>query len=156
MLDTKKTVEEIQDALIKQFGNYKTDIIVPNVSYGLFDYEADLIIMTNTGYATEFDIKRSFSDFNNDFKKDKCAHNSPIIYRFYYVVPSSIGHKVIDVLKDKYKHIPGVLTYDEDLKLKSIGLSGGIREGGRKMFLEEQFKLARLGYLRYWKLKGKI
>lgn len=49
-----------------------------------------------------------------------------------------------------------MLTYDEDLKLKSIGLSGGIREGGRKMFLEEQFKLARLGYLRYWKLKGKI
>lgn len=49
-----------------------------------------------------------------------------------------------------------MLTYDEDLKLKSIGIPGGTREGGRKMFLEEQFKLARLGYLRYWKLKGKI
>lgn len=79
MLDTKKTVEEIQDALIEQFGNYKTDIIVPNVYYGLFDYEADLIIMTKSGYATEFEIKRSFSDFMNDFKKIN-VHIIPLLY----------------------------------------------------------------------------
>ena len=150
---TELTVKDIQAMLAEYFG-IRNNIIVPNVSWGMLDYEADLLIMNKTGYVTEIEIKRSWSDFLADFKKDDCAHKSEIIYQFWYCVPDEIYGKCIEKLKEVYPNIsdrPNVISYTDDGMLNFHGKSASYCKGNhRKLFLEEQLKLARLGTMRYW------
>lgn len=163
MLDTKLTVKEIEELIIlkRHNGGVRQNLCVPNVSFGMnIEYEADLVVVTKSGYATEYEIKRSWTDFLADFKKNNCAHKAPWVYKFFYVVPLSIKDKVLSYLDNlfeekKITNIPAVLCYSED---KQISLFGGCHyvSGGRKMFIEERLKLARLGTLRYWDLRRKM
>lgn len=73
--------------------------------YGVLDYEADLLIMNKTGYVTEIEIKRSWSDFLADFKKDEKAHKAEIIYQFWYCVPDEIYNKCVEKLKEVYPNL---------------------------------------------------
>ncbi|MCM1301982.1 MAG: hypothetical protein NC226_09710 [Bacteroides cellulosilyticus] len=157
MIDTNLSVKEIELALLDWCGGERSNIAVPNVTTGLFwglPFEADLLVMSKAGYVTEFEIKRSYTDFVADFKKDASAHNAPQIYNFYYVVPISIIEKVMKYLREYVEEEPAVLAYDETGKFKNYG-GYPQRKGGRKLFLEEQLKLARLGTLRYWALRRK-
>lgn len=164
MADTKLTIEEIELAIYDSYlFNNKTDLFVPNVSYGLLNHEADMIIMSKSGYLTEIEIKRSFSDFKADFKK-KHTHDDPLIKNFYYLVPISIKDKVMEFLYNKFPEykekpwiMPAVLVYDEDGMIDKVKESGpAFRKDARKLFLEEQFQLARLGCFRSWKYKEKL
>jgi hypothetical protein len=150
---TELTVKEIQALLAEHFG-IRNNIIVPNVSWGLLDYEADLLIMNKTGYVTEIEIKRSWSDFLADFKKDDVAHKSELIYQFWYCVPEELYSKCIEKLKEVYKDSldrPNVISYSDSGILNFHGKSASYCRGKhRKLFLEEQLKLCRLGTLRYW------
>ena len=49
---TELSVKEILALLAEHWG-IRNNIIVPNVSWGMLDYEADLLIMNKTGYVTE-------------------------------------------------------------------------------------------------------
>lgn len=150
---TELTVKDIQALLAEHFG-IRNNIIVPNVSWGLLDYEADLLIMNKTGYVTEIEIKRSWSDFLADFKKDENAHKSEIIYQFWYCVPDGLYKDCIEKLKEVYPDSldrPNVISYSDSGVLNFHGKSASYCRGKhRKMFLEEQLKLARLGAMRYW------
>lgn len=150
---TELTVKDIQALLAEYFG-IRNNIIVPNVSWGLLDYEADLLIMNKTGYVTEIEIKRSWSDFLADFKKDENAHKSEIIYQFWYCVPDGLYKDCIEKLKEVYPDSldrPNVISYSDSGVLNFHGKSASYCRGKhRKMFLEEQLKLARLGAMRYW------
>ena len=150
---TELTVKDIQALLAEYFG-IRNNIIVPNVSWGLLDYEADLLVMNKTGYVTEIEIKRSWSDFLADFKKDENAHKSEIIYQFWYCVPDSLYKDCIEKLKEVYPDSldrPNVISYSDSGVLNFHGKSASYCRGKhRKMFLEEQLKLARLGAMRYW------
>ena len=157
-MDTNLTVHEIEDLIIFYEGGIRKNLCVSNVSWGMnIDYEADLIIITKSGYCTEYEIKRSYSDFIADMKKDECAHKAPWVYKFYYVIPLSIKDKVLKYFEDRGItgcDVPGILCYSESGKITS---EGGIpyTKGGRKMFLEEMLKVARLGTMRYWNLRSK-
>ena len=153
-LCTELTVKDIQALLANHWG-IRNHIIVPNVSWGLLDYEADLLIMNKTGYMTEIEIKRSWSDFLADFKKDDCAHKSEIVYQFWYCVPDAIYKDCIEKLKEVYPDKldrPNVISYSDSGVLNFHGKKASYccRGKHRKLFLEEQLKLARLGTLRYW------
>lgn len=146
---TELTVKEIQ-ALLAEYWGIRNNIIVPNVSWGMLDYEADLLIMNKTGYVTEIEIKRSWSDFLADFKKDEHAHKSEIIYQFWYCVPSKCIEKLKEVYPDSIDR-PNVISYSDSGVLNFHGKKASYCRGfHRKLFLEEQLKLARLGTLRYW------
>lgn len=150
---TELTVKDIQARLAEHWG-IRNHIIVPNVSWGLLDYEADLLIMNKTGYVTEIEIKRSWSDFLADFKKDENAHKSELIYQFWYCVPDELYKDCIEKLKEVYPDSldrPNVISYSESGILNFHGKSASYCRGShRKLFLEEQLKLARLGTMRYW------
>ena len=150
---TELTVKDIQVLLAEYFG-IRNNIIVPNVSWGLLDYEADLLVMNKTGYVTEIEIKRSWSDFLADFKKDETAHKSELIYQFWYCVPEVMYKECIEKLKEVYPDSsdrPNVISYSDSGVLNFHGKSASYCRGKhRKLFLEEQLKLARLGTLRYW------
>ena len=69
MIETKLSVKEIERIIVAYLGGVRTNIIVPNLSWGFFNHEADLISVDKNGYLTEVEIKRSFEDFKADFKK---------------------------------------------------------------------------------------
>jgi hypothetical protein len=153
-MDTNLTVEQIQVALYNStLFNKRQDIMIPNLSYGLLDYEADFVSISKSGYLTEVEIKRSFEDFKADFKK-KHNHNDFHVYYFYYCIPESIFNKVNKYLQEN-QSTKAILTYDENgfIFNKHIGFSRNYN--GRKLFIEEQLKVARLGCLRMWNLKEK-
>lgn len=160
MSDTNLTIKQIEYALYTSniFDN-KTYIMVPNISYGLLSYEADFIAMSKSGYITEVEIKRSFSDFKADFKK-RHLHDDQLVYYFYYCIPEKILNKVKAFLLEKYGSpykCPAILVYDEFgfvRKVVNFGYTGFFRNKyARKLFAEEQVKLARLGCYRYWSIQ---
>lgn len=155
-MDTKLTVDEIQLALYNSgIWNKRQDIFVPNLSWGLLNHEADLVILTKSGYLTEVEIKRSWEDFKADFKKEH-EHKDEHVYRFYYCIPESIKDKVISFLEERYELIcPSVLCYTEEGEIK-ITPGGWPNTGGRRLFIEEQLTVARLGCMRIWNLKEKL
>lgn len=174
-MDTKLTIEQIILALhnCEFICNRRQDIVVPNLSWSLLDYEADLVIVNKTGYMTEIEIKRSYADFVADFKK-RHHHDSEVVCHFFYCVPKSIVGKVEAFLTSyKAEHddfdLPAVLTYDENGEIdraRDVNAPYTIdgttyypafgsaynKYGKRKLFLEERFIVARMGQLRFWKL----
>ncbi len=174
-MDTSLTVLQIQLALHNSgLWNKRSDIMVPNLSWGFLPYEADFVIMTKSGYLTEVEIKRSWEDFKADFNKDH-RHDDERIYHFFYCVPIAIFDKVKEFLTNKlmeelddyskdlltknpdllgvHSQLPAVLTYDENGNVRhpKFGFPGARRHQARKLFIEEQLQIARLGCLRYWK-----
>ena len=155
-MDTKLTIDEIELAIVNSgIFNKRNDIIVPNVSWGLLNHEADMVVMTKSGYLTEIEIKRSWEDFKADFKKDH-QHDDERVYKFYYCVPSLIKDKVIELLKTRYEFIPAVLSYTEEGVVIDLKVGFPNTNRGRKLFLEEQLTIARLGCMRVWNLKQKL
>lgn len=155
-MDTKLTINEIELAIVNSgIFNKRGDIFVPNVSWGLLNHEADMVVMTKSGYLTEIEIKRSWEDFKADFKKGH-GHDDVRIYKLYYCVPVSIRDKVINHLKEIYNDmIPGIMTYDDDRNVR-VENNSYPYIGGRKLFIEEQLTIARLGCMRVWNLKQKL
>ena len=180
MLDTNLTIEQIQSRLahIDQF-NLRRNIVVPNVSWGLLNYEADFVSCSKSGYLTEVEIKRSWEDFQKDFKKDH-KHDDPRVAYFFYCVPKKIRERVKDMLyvqepqqngyvrivglKDGAPANVGLITYDnhdwQGNETDWIGIDfvtmAGRRKWARKLSDQEQLKLAHLGCMRLWDLKKKI
>ena len=162
MADTKLTIEEIEVALAESRDfSYLKNLMVFNV-YGLsellpINHECDVLVMTKTGYLTEIEIKRSWSDFLADFKKEH-HHQSEYIKKFYYCVPVSIVDKVAEYLKnndEEVKPTSGIITYDEDGYIKTYWASIEAPYP-KKLFLEQQLELARLGCMRVVVGKKKI
>lgn len=170
-MDTKLTIQQIHLALRNSgLWNKRTDIMIPNLSWGLLPYEADFVVLSKSGYLTEVEIKRSWEDFKADFKKNH-NHDAEQVYYFYYCVPVSIIGKVKEFLMEKYgeRHFigaPAVLWYDENGRIRRLVDDDQRCFGShyaaclndakhRKLFLEEQLTVARLGQLRYWSLLEK-
>lgn len=165
MADTKLTVKEIELALRNSgLWNKRNDVMLPNLSWGLLNHEADFCVITKSGYLTEVEIKRSFTDLKADFKKD-VFHKDERVYKFYYCLPESIVVKSLELFKENeekikqlyntdYYHDPALLVYDEHGAIKHEG--GYPYRGGRKLFLEEREIVGRLMSLRYWDMQEKL
>ena len=166
-MNTERTLYEIEVALAKseQF-NYVKNIVAFNVngigSNLLICHECDMLILSKSGYLTEIEIKRSWSDFIADFSKKHSHENMGIIRYFYYCVPECIVDKVYEKLKIVDRSYSGIVTYDEDLKIKVKGAlidnSYVVKQinPSRKLFLEEQLQVARYGAMRSVLLKEKL
>ena len=69
-MDTNLSISQIHLALRNSgIWNKRSDIMIPNLSWGLLDYEADFVVLSKSGYLTEVEIKRSWEDFKADFNK---------------------------------------------------------------------------------------
>lgn len=156
-MDTKRTVWEIENIIVQSEQPIRSKIIVPNVSWGFFDsHEADFVVISSSLYLTEYEIKRSFEDFKNDFKK-KDYHNDKRISKLWYVVPESVGEKCKNYLESQYEWIgsehAGIRVYNEtNYNLKTILECNYTK--GKKLYLEDALDIARLGTLRYWTLRS--
>lgn len=142
--------------------NFRQNIVVPNVSFGIVRYwrendatkydelhECDVLKVTPSGYATEYEIKVSKSDFKADIKK-KHKHDSRFIKQMYYAVP----FEMLDFAKENLPEYAG-LVYVKNNKV-FCSVNAPIREYCFKWTTDEQFKLAKLGAMRIIGLKNKI
>lgn len=152
---TERTITEIEVALAGYF-DWTRNLIVFNVTglSILMNHECDMLILSKTGYLTEIEIKRTWSDFLNDFKK-KHHHESDIIKSFFYCIPLSIEEKVKEYIASNKIQCNGIITYNEDLMLKTSNIFTPNFRKYRKLFLEEKFELARLGAMRVIPMKQK-
>lgn len=91
MIETKLSVKEIERIIVSYLGGVRTNLIVPNLSWGFLNHEADLISIDKNGYLTEVEIKRSLEDFKADFKKENYHDTDERVYRFGYFPKESKG-----------------------------------------------------------------
>lgn len=151
-----KTVSliEMEIALSNLF-SYTKSIIVPNISWGFNIHECDLFIIKSSGYAIEIEIKRSLQDTKNDANK-KHDHSDNRIREFYFAIPIELYESCRDLIP---KHA-GIITIGKTKYGKIyralIERKATINNNSRKLTIEEQLKIARLGTLRIWNLKKKL
>ena len=141
------------------------------------NHECDCLIMTKAGYLTEIEIKRSYEDFLNDFKK-RHLHEDNHIKEFYFMVHESFKDKVIEKLIEMKRVPSGVYVYDDECHIRlEISYTAIVERifgepyhrcsmdnyfsysngwTAKKLFLEEQYQLARLGAMRYKNMTEKL
>lgn len=147
-------------AIANYFG-VREHIIVPNISYGLSGmHECDVFLIKRTGIAVEVEIKRSVADLKADFKKrHQHIDKQHRITEFYYAIPFELLDKCIGIIPEE----AGIITCRTYLNYKKIeSVSAHIErkstriKGARKLTIEEQLKVAKLGCMRIWTLKKKL
>lgn len=144
---TKLTVHDIECMLVDYFGGIRgKNIYVPNLSWGMFKYEMDFVVITPNKYLYEVEIKRSWSDFMADFKKSH-IHDDIHVQKFYYCVPKAMEEQALDYCKDE--HI-GIISYDDDRCIISYR-EPKLRDSNKILDNNELFRLARLIIIRFWK-----
>ncbi len=154
------TTSEIELAVAKYF-KVRLHIIVPRLSYG-FDWihECDLFFIQRNGYAFEVEIKRSKSDLLADFNKGhdhKDKKNR--IRELYFAIPENLYESCKDIIPKnvgilvcgKWLHDDGRIIVSVCTKRQAVKV-----KGARKLTLEEQLTIARLGTMRIWSLKEKL
>ena len=142
------TCAEIELKLVKWF-NPRTNLIVPNVSWGFLKYECDLLIISKLGYLIEVEIKVSLSDLKRDLLK-RHNHDDNRIKYLYFAIPKKLEKHI--------EHIPeraGIFVVDEEGWVHKIR-KPTINNIAKPISIEDMYKIARLGTLRVWNLKKKI
>ncbi len=101
-------IEELVHAFINQNCNFEKDLVLTNHFHG--DWEADILVVNSEGVSHEIEIKRSKSDFKNDFKKsyirkstgekflkhDKICCGDYVCNQFSFLIPMGlIEHSLI-------------------------------------------------------------
>lgn len=136
---------------LANFFNYRVHHVVPNVSYGMFSHECDLLILTSAGYAWEVEIKTSLSDLKADRKKSH-NHNNKRISRLYFAIPEKLRPHV-SLIPDR----AGVIVVNPDWAYDQCELiRTPERVNNYRFKTDEIISLLRLSTMRIWGLKRTI
>ena len=150
-LKTKKLSTAEIEIAVANFLNYRVNLIVPNIWWGLnFCYELDLISVSKAGYATEVEIKVSLSDLKKNKLKKEWAHCDKRIKYLFFAIPDYLYDKAVE-------HIPenaGILTVNQNLKVDIKKVAK--QNKALKLTQKEILKLQHLSAMRIWALKKKI
>jgi hypothetical protein len=143
-----ETAKEIEIAIAQWFG-YRDYVIVPNVSWGFLTYEADLLVISSSGYAWEVEIKISRGDLVRD-KNKRHSHESRKVRKLWFAIPEKLSNCI--------EHVPeraGVLIVSTDGIVRELR-KPTVNEFAIKLTDAQQFQVARLGAMRVWDLKKRI
>lgn len=168
-MNTQRTLYEIEVALAHYNSfDFRRNIVAFNVNgwsgtLPIF-HECDMLVCTKSGYLTEIEIKRTWSDFVADFKKKHKHENNGLMKYFYYCLPASFDLKETYVLLEEHKvNYSGILFYDEYLNFQFHGFrvsqddyQNRCLKGHKKLTIEQQLEVARLGAMRVIGLKEKL
>lgn len=147
----KLTASDVEIRVARLF-NYRANLIVPNVSWGLhLRHECDLLIVSPARYATEIEIKVTASDIRADLKKEH-RHASNKIRRLYFAVPDYLAD-CPDLPQDA-----GLISVDSQNKFwqTKIVRRPRFNKLARPLTEAEYLKLCELGCMRIWSLKEHI
>jgi len=83
-------------ALVRALGPWQ-QILIPEATFG--GGICDLLAISRAGYATEYEVKVSLSDWNADRNKEKWeSRNRRFVKRFVYAIAPQLEHKIPDWL----------------------------------------------------------
>jgi hypothetical protein len=148
------TVRDIELALSRHF-EYRTNIIIPNVSWGfLYGREADLLILSKSGWLTEVEIKVSAADIKRDLQKRQ-GHWDRKVRQCWFAVPAGLAsspdipehYGVLAIGPKIYAMGTHEYFYVESKRVPKINPEA------RKVDDKDRMKLMRLGCMRIWSLK---
>ena len=157
---------EIELAVATHF-DPRQNLIVPNVADGMGIHECDVLILTQTGYATEVEIKISAGDLKADAKKAH-AHDSDMIKTLYFAIPESLrdyaahiparaGIIIVKRVKNRYWDFEKQATVEDGQKDRcEIIRAPQVNRAAQKWDAADRLALMRLSTLRIWSLKRKI
>ena len=159
----KISTPEMECAVANHF-NFRANLIVPNVHWGMAIHECDLLVVTKAGYAYEVEIKVTKADLKKDSEKGHGHYDNRIKY-LYFAIP--------DYLEESTGLIPeraGIIIVESG-PLKTTKYGGKTYTWSRKCRVvrqpelngmatpfapDDRYKVARLGTLRIWRLKQKL
>lgn len=133
--------------------------IIPNCYWGLdLNHEADLLTISKTRIATEYEIKVNYSDFKKDKAKHH-GHRSDKINKLYYVAPGNLA----DRIKNELPENAGLVSIDllpdgagkQYFRARKV-LNAKKRPSSRPITEKELLQVYRLISLRYWSLRQDI
>lgn len=129
-------------------GKSSNHIVVPNFTGLYLSHEADLFVVTGSGYAWEIEIKVSKSDLKADLKKEHQHMGN--IRRLYFAMPWDM-YDCAHLVPDR----AGILLVGSTGK---CGLDRAPRPNmnARKLTPEEIITVGRLASRRIWTLKRKL
>jgi hypothetical protein len=127
--------------------------VVPNVSWGLIPWEADLMVLQKNGYLHEVEIKVSMSDWRADAHKSKwdLPEFANKIRRFWYAVPRALANRHQELVLPDFAGVIEVSQEDGRSMVKIIR-EAKTRTSAQKLGTEDQMTLLRLGCLKAWRL----
>lgn len=145
------TAVEIEVAVANSFG-IRHNLVVPNVSWGLFsdNHEADLVVLHDSGYADEIEIKVTAADIKKDLTKRSHAHKERgcrHIRRLFFAVPSWLADD---------PNIPaaaGILSVAPGSRSVVTVRAPAVNRKAVRFDDAMRYTLARLGCLRIWAFK---
>jgi len=161
------------EARLMYYLDINANLVVPNITSmsGLVMFEADMLSLSKSGYATAVEIKVSKADLKKDLKKQHITHINRMQYGlsfyyknlkyFYYAVPEYLEEEALKQIPD----FCGLLVLREvevghwsaTYKTKQIEL---VREAGilfkTRWDDKMRYNLARLGTMRIMSLKYKL
>lgn len=156
------TEREVAKVLVDWRGRwpFRQYLVVPNTNQFLY-YEVDLLIMTKSGFLTEIEIKVTKSDLKKDLKK-RHKHSDPRVKSLWFAGPRDLTDALLEyaperagiiVVYEVPRHEWGVTMQAETDEL--VWIFEEIRKPksnkhAPRMGIEMQYKLARLGAIRYW------
>ena len=154
---------EMECALASWF-DYRVNLIVPNVHWGMNMHECDLLIVSKAGYVTECEIKVSRHDLKKDAEKLHGHNGGRVIKFLYFALPERLLAQGNVIDEDVVAMIPeraGILVVRDKEPGDRSPRVRRAREpqpnrNATKMPDSERYKVARLGALRIWNLKRKL
>lgn len=145
---------------LSKFLNYRTNLIVPNVSWGMFSHECDLVRLTPAGYCSEIEIKISLSDLKKD-KEKRHQHMDGGAYGYGANKIKYLYFAIPEYLEKHIEHIPersGILIVFEDRGgvIRTKETRAPQKQSDYKFSEKERIKLLSLMAMRIWRLKQKL
>jgi len=150
----KLTAKQIEISIADYFCP-RRNLVVPNVYWGLnFVYELDILVVTQSNYAYEIEIKTTISDIKADKKKRKEAHQDKRIKELYFAIPYYLKEKAMGLIPER-AGVLGVKSSNNKLSVIPIRVAK-INTEARKIDDKERMKLGKLSAMRIWNLKKKL
>jgi hypothetical protein len=159
------TADDVEIAVVRLY-DIRATLVVPNASWGAGVHECDLLILTNSGYLTEVEIKVTKADLVADLKKTH-AHRSDKIKKLFYALPESVLSR--PGVKEIIPAHAGIISVDVErwgdgrpnhwrnhAHTARFDREAAINGGARPITEAERYEIARLGALRIWDLKRRL
>lgn len=152
-----KTID-IEIALMEHF-EFDKKLVVPNVTRRseLVQFETDMLIISNSGYASGVEIKVSKTDLKNDLKKwhwNNKSYYEEFKY-FYYAVPEKLYYETKKIIPTWC----GIIVVSWDVffeKYKCKIIKKPTKLNNKKWTDKEISSLQRIAAMRIYNLKKKI
>jgi len=166
---------QITDILCGCHWNPRKHLLVPNVSWGLLNWEADLLVMFDSLWCEEVEVKITRADFRRDFDEKRRKHAvlmerqaaigcEQLVRRYWIAFPRDLAVSLLDEVPS-YAGVIAVSerqpTLGQRLSKRPVGTIGDCTvlrpapalKFARKLTEAEVMDLLRLAHLRFWDMR---